>query len=79
VSFNTTRAVSFRVRAATAAASLQWRRAGTSTDVFTPASGSIYPAGTSDVAVTQTVLDHNVTIEIVDGSSVLLSFTLANY
>jgi hypothetical protein len=79
VSFNTLRALSFSVRAVTSATALEWRRAATSNDVLTPSSGTISSSGTTVVAATQTVLDQNVTFEVVDGSRVLLRFTLDNY
>ncbi len=79
VSFNTSRAVSFSVKAITGATNLQWRRASTSVDVLSPDSGSISPSGQTDVALTQTVLDSQLQIEIVDGSRVLMRVTLAGY
>jgi hypothetical protein len=79
VGLATSRAVSFRIKASTTATNLEWRRAGTSSDVLAPSSGIIASTGATDVVLTQTVLDRDLKIEVVDGSRVLLRFTLANY
>ncbi len=63
----------------TAATNLQWRRAATSSDLLSPSSGDIESEGPTDVMLSQTVLDRQLTIEVLDGSRVLLRFSLANY
>ncbi|MBN2370645.1 MAG: hypothetical protein JXO72_09160 [Vicinamibacteria bacterium] len=78
VGFGVTRAVSFRIQAVTKAGSLGWRRASSSADVLSPASGSIAPNGPTDVALEQTVLDQALVIEIVDSGRVLMRFSIAN-
>jgi hypothetical protein len=79
VGFSTPRAVTFRVTARTSRARLEWRRADTSSDAIEPPSGRIAPNGTTDVTLTDIVLDDRVRIEIVDGNDVLVRFMLRHY
>ena len=74
------RAVSFVVSAQTARSNLSWRRSPQSSDVITPATGTIASQGETEVQVQDIVLDSNVTFEVIDGGGlVLLAFTLRNY
>jgi hypothetical protein len=79
VGFSTPRAVTFRVTAHTTRARLEWRRAANSGDVVEPASGRIAPNGTTEVTLTDIVLDDRLRIEIVDGNDVLARFMLRHY
>jgi hypothetical protein len=79
VGFNTTRSVRFDVTAHSTRTGLTWRRSTISSDVLTPNGGTIAGEGVTSVVVSDIVLDSTVTIEIVDGSAVLLSFTLRHY
>ena len=79
VGFNTSRSLSFDVTAHTARTGLRWRRSVTSSDVLEPSEGAIARNGTTSVLLSDLVLDSAVTIEIVDGSNVLVAFTLRHY
>ena len=78
VAIAATRSVGFDVAAHTAR-TLRWRRSPTSSDVVTPSEGNVAKNGTTSVLLTDVVLDSTVTIEIVDGSTVLAKFTLRHY
>jgi hypothetical protein len=78
VGIATARSVRFDVTAHTTR-TLRWRRSPSSSDVVDPAGGTIGGSGTTSVLVTDVVLDSTVTIEIVDGSTVLAAFTLRHY
>jgi hypothetical protein len=78
IGFNVTRAISFRIQAATKAGSLSWRRGSQTADVVSPAGGAISPNGPTDVALEQTVLSQALEIEIVDSGRVLMRFSVAN-
>jgi hypothetical protein len=79
VGFNTSRSLSFDVTAHTSRTGLRWRRSVTSSDVLSPSEGAIAHNGTTSVLLTDLVLDSAVTIEIVDGTNVLVAFTLRHY
>jgi hypothetical protein len=79
VGVNTVRSLRFDVTAHTSKPSFTWRRAAGSNDVLEPSSGTLAGDGTTSVVVSDIVLDSTVTIEIVDGGVVLLSFTLRHY
>ena len=79
VGFNTSRSLSFDVTAHTSRTGLRWRRSVTSSDVLEPSEGAIARNGTTSVLLSDLVLDSAVTIEIVDGSNVLVAFTLRHY
>jgi len=79
VGFNTVLSLSFDVTAHTSRTGLRWRRSVTSGDVLLPSEGAIGRNGTTSVLLTDLVLDSAVTIEIVDGSNVLIAFTLRHY
>ena len=79
VGFSTVRAITFRVTARTNRARLQWRRATNSSDVIEPSSGRIVPDGTTEVTLTDIVLDDRVRIDIVDGDNVVARFMLRHY
>ena len=79
VGFGITRSVRFDVTAQTARSGLRWRRAAGSSDLLDPNGGGISSSGTTSVLMTDVVLDSTVTLEIVDGNTVLLSFTLRHY
>jgi hypothetical protein len=79
VGVNTMRSLSFDVTAHTSRANLTWRRSQESSDVLQPASGAIASNGTTSVLTSDLVLDSSVTIEVVSGGDVLLSFNLRHY
>jgi hypothetical protein len=79
VGFTTPRSLQFDVTAHTARTGLRWRRSATSSDVLEPSEGAIAKNNTTSVLTTDLVLDSAVTIEIVDGSNVLIAFTLRHY
>ena len=79
VGFATPRSLQFDVTAHTARTGLRWRRSVTSSDVLEPSAGAIAKNGTTSVLLTDLVLDSAVTIEIVEGSNVLIAFTLRHY
>jgi hypothetical protein len=79
VGFGVTRAVSFTVTAHTSRTGLTWRRAGLTGDVLEPSTGAIASEGTTTVTLADTVLDSSVTIEVVQGTTVLLSFSLRHF
>jgi hypothetical protein len=79
VGFSTVRAVTFRVTAKTNRARLEWRRSPTSSDAIEPASGRIAPDRTTEVTLTDIVLDDRLRIQIVDGEEVLMVFGLRHY
>jgi hypothetical protein len=76
VALATTQGLSFRVGARTVRTGLQWRRAPANSDVLSPPSGEISSNGNTTVDVLDLALDSGVTIEVVDGTAVLLRFTL---
>ena len=77
--FNTPRSLSFDVTAHTERTGLRWRRSVTSSDILSPSDGAIAKNGTTSVLLTDLVLDSAVTIEIVQGDTVLIAFTLRHY
>ena len=79
VGFGITRSVQFEVTAHTSRTGLTWRRATGSTDLLSPSGGAISSDGSTSVLLSDTVLDSSVGIEVVQGSTVLLSFTLRHY
>jgi hypothetical protein len=79
VGFSTVRAVTFKVTARTSRARLQWRRAPNSGDVIEPSTGRIAPDGTTEVTLTDIVLDDRLRLEIVDGEEVVARFALRHY
>jgi hypothetical protein len=79
VGINTVRVLRFDVHARTPHSTLRWRRSSASSDVLEPSTGSIPGDGTSTVILNDIVLDSTVKIEIVDGETVLLDFTLRHY
>jgi hypothetical protein len=79
VGFGTVRSLRFDLTAHTSRTGLTWRRAVASADVLEPATGAVSSNGTTSVLATDTVLDSTVTIEIVQGGSVILSFTLRHF
>jgi hypothetical protein len=79
VALNSTRTISFRIQASASASGLQWRRSSLTGDAITPSGGSVSASGFTDVSVSQTVQDRYLLVEVVNGSDVLLRFTLANY
>jgi hypothetical protein len=79
VGFATPRSLQFDVTAHTARTGLRWRRSVTSSDVLEPSEGAIAKNGTTSVLLTDLVLDSAVTIEVVQGSDVLIAFTLRHY
>jgi hypothetical protein len=78
VNFATARSLRFDLTAHTSR-TLRWRRSVTSSDVLDPSEGAVNKNGETSVLLTDLVLDSTVTIEIVDGSKVLLAFTLRHY
>jgi hypothetical protein len=79
MTFGTTRSVRFDVTAQTTLRQLRWRRASRSSDVLTPNEGALVRNGDTSVTFSDIVLDSAVTIEILSGESLLLSFTLRSY
>lgn len=79
VGFGVVRSLRFDVTAHTSRTGLTWRRAQGSSDVLEPSTGAISNNGTTSVLATDTVLDSTVTIEVVQGGTVLLSFTLRHF
>jgi outer membrane biosynthesis protein TonB len=79
VGFNTSRSVTFDLTAHTARTGLRWRRSVTSSDILSPSEGPLARNGQTSVVLSDIVLDSAVTIEVVDGGSVLLAFTLRHY
>jgi hypothetical protein len=79
VGVGVSRDLSFDVTAQTSRSGLQWRRAATSSDVLLPAVGELATRGTTSVSLRDIVLDGAVTLEIVDGSQVLLTVTVRSY
>jgi hypothetical protein len=79
VGFNTSRSMTFDLTAHTARTGLRWRRSVTSSDILSPSEGTVSRNGGTSVLLSDLVLDSAVTIEIVDGSTVLLAFTLRHY
>jgi hypothetical protein len=79
VGFSTPRSLSFDVTAQTERTGLRWRRSVTSSDVLEPSEGAIARNKTTSVLLTDLVLDSAVTIEIVQGDTVLIAFTLRHY
>jgi hypothetical protein len=79
VGFNTPRSLTFDVTAHTERTGLRWRRSVTSSDILSPSDGAIAKNGTTSVLLTDLVLDSAVTIEIVQGDTVLIAFTLRHY
>jgi hypothetical protein len=79
VGVNTIRSMRFDVTAHTTRTNLTWRRAAESSDVLNPSTGIVSSNGTTSVLLTDIVLQNTVTIEIVDGGTVLLSFTLRHF
>ena len=79
VGFGTVRSLRFDVTVHTSRTGLTWRRAVSSADILEPATGAISSNGTTSVLATDTVLDSTVTLEIVQGNTVLLSFTLRHF
>jgi hypothetical protein len=73
------RSVQFDLTAHAAATGLRWRRADTSSDVLQPSSGPVQHDGPTSVLVSDLVLDSAVTLEIVAGDDVVLSFTLRHH
>jgi len=78
VGFATARSLSFDLTAHTSR-TLRWRRSVTSSDVLDPSEGAVSSQGKTSPLLTDLVLDSAVTIEIVDGNTVLLAFTLRHY
>jgi len=76
VGVNTMRSLRFDVTAHTSTTNLTWRRSNESSDILQPAFGAIASNGTTSVLTSDLVLDSSVTIEVVSGDVVLLSFTL---
>jgi hypothetical protein len=79
VGFGVTRSVQFEVTAHTSRTGLTWRRSSSSTDILSPNTGAISNAGSTAILFSDTVLDSSVTIEIVQGQTVLLSFNLRHF
>jgi hypothetical protein len=79
VGFATARSLRFDLTAHTPRTGLRWRRSVTSSDVLEPSGGAVSSDGATSALVTDLVLDSAVTIEIVDGSTVLVAFTLRHY
>jgi hypothetical protein len=79
VAFATPRKLEFEVTARVAASRmLTWRRARASADVLTPATGTLVARGRTRVQVDDLALGNAVVIEIVDGDSVLLTFSVGH-
>jgi hypothetical protein len=76
VALATTQGVSFRIAAHTVRTGLQWRRAAANSDVLTPSGGEISSNGNTTVDVLDLALDSGLTVEVADGTAVLLRFTL---
>jgi hypothetical protein len=66
----------FDVTARTSRPTLNWRRAPGNTDVMDPGEGTINGNGSSQVMLTDVVLDDSADIEILDGSTVLLTLSV---
>jgi hypothetical protein len=79
VGINTSRSLRFDVTAHTTRTPLRWRRSATSSDVLSPDSGPVSRDGATSVLLGDLVLDSTLTIEIVDGNTVLLAFSLRHY
>jgi hypothetical protein len=79
VGFGVTRSVQFEVTVHTSRTGLTWRRSSSSTDILAPNTGAISSSGSTAILFSDTVLDSSVTIEIVQGQTVLLSFNLRHF
>jgi hypothetical protein len=79
VGVSTVRVLRFDVRARTSHSTLRWRRSSASSDVLEPSTGTLTGDGVSTVIASDIVLSNEVNIEIVDGETVLLNFTLRHY
>jgi hypothetical protein len=79
VGFSSIRAVTFRVTARTNRTRLSWHRAPNSSDVVEPSEGRIAPNGTTEVTLTDIVLDDRLRINIMDGDDIVARFTLRHY
>ncbi len=79
VAFGANRSLSFAINAHTSRQGLTWRRADGSVDVLAPESGAISPNGLTAVTISDTVLDDQVKIQVLDGTEVLLNFTVRSY
>lgn len=78
VALGTTRTLGFEVTAR-GGRPLTWRRHASSTDVLTPSSGTLTGEGRSSIVVTDVVNDRNLTIEVLDGTTVVMAFTVRHY
>ena len=79
VAFATPRKLEFEVTARVSPSRvLTWRRSRASSDVLTPATGTLSPQGTTRVQVDDLALGTALVIEIVDGDSVLLTFSVGH-
>lgn len=66
----------FDVTTHTSQAALSWRGAASNDDVLEPSQGSLIGNGASTVILTDVVLGHAAQIEILEGSTVVLSLTV---
>lgn len=76
VALNTALALRFDVSARTSKSGFQWRRKASSLDLLDPSTGTIAGSRGSSVNLVDTVLGDEVTIEIFDGNTVYLAFSL---
>ena len=77
--FNTSRALRFDINVQTSRTGLRWRRSDNSSDLLEPNGGAVASQGTTSVLVNDLVLHSEVTFEVVDGTEVLMSYTLRHY
>lgn len=77
VAFATPRQISFDVTAKVSASNaLTWRRARASSDVLTPATGTLERQGTTTVSVDDLALSDALVIEIAEGDRILMTFSV---
>jgi hypothetical protein len=76
---NGTEEITFELVVSEPTRGLWWRRAVSSYDMLRPSSGPIAASGRSRVTFQDLVLDDAVTIEVLDGERLLLSFTLRHF
>jgi len=76
---NGTEEITFELVVSEPSRGLWWRRAASSYDMLRPSSGPIAASGRSRVTFQDLVLDDVVTIEVLDGERLLLSFTLRHF
>lgn len=74
--FNAERSLRFDIEARLGAKELSWRRAGSSSDVLLPAYGTLQDQAVNRVNVRDIAIDDVLTIEVLDGGALVMSFSL---